>query len=237
MISQPKIYSSYLVQPRILPDRKAQWNGFLTKFFEIKRANPHIFRNTSFILVIWVSVIASVQYTSASPGYNLQASFTLPEAGAPLGSKLSTPAPLAQTAPARPASLAGGPSGQLMPAGAPTNSPIAVPASAFAPFGTYRNSYAWGNCTWYVASRRQVPTNWGNARTWYPRAQAAGWRTGTTPVVGAIAWTSAGYYGHVALVEQVSADGAQVLVSEMNYRGLGIRSSRWTTAASFRYIY
>jgi surface antigen len=112
-----------------------------------------------------------------------------------------------------------------------------MPAGTMAPFGTFRNSYAWGQCTWYAASRRQIPANWGNANTWYYRALGSGWKVGTTPAVAAVAWTGAGYYGHVALVEQVSADGRQVLVSEMNYRGIGIRSSRWAPASSFRYIY
>jgi surface antigen len=55
--------------------------------------------------------------------------------------------------------------------------------------------------------------------------------------VAAIAWTPAGSYGHVALVEQISADGSQVYISEMNYRGVGIKDYRWVSAKSFKYIY
>jgi surface antigen len=105
------------------------------------------------------------------------------------------------------------------------------------PSGTYTNHYGWGQCTRYVAGRRQVPGNWGNANTWYPRAAAAGWSVGTTPAVGAIAWTSAGPLGHVALVEQISVDYERVYISEMNEAGLGVKSYRWVPARTFKYIY
>jgi len=57
------------------------------------------------------------------------------------------------------------------------------------------------------------------------------------PAVAAVAWTSAGFYGHVALVEQVSANGSMVYVSEMNYRGVGVKSTRWVSSKQFKYIY
>jgi N-acetylmuramoyl-L-alanine amidase len=98
------------------------------------------------------------------------------------------------------------------------------------------NGYSYGYCTYYVASRRSVPSNWGNASSWYYNAQASGFSVGYTPVPGAIAWTGAGYYGHVAYVESVS--GGMVTVSEMNYNGNWNRvTSRTVSASSFRYIY
>ncbi len=98
------------------------------------------------------------------------------------------------------------------------------------------NGYAFGYCTYYVASRRNVPSNWGNANAWYYNAQASGFSVGYTPVPGAIAWTGAGYYGHVAYVEGVS--GGMVTVSEMNYNGGWDRvSHRTVPAGTFRYIY
>lgn len=98
------------------------------------------------------------------------------------------------------------------------------------------NGYAFGYCTYYVASRRSVPSNWGNANQWYYNAQASGFSVGSTPVPGAIAWTGAGYYGHVAYVESVS--GGMVTVSEMNFNGNWDRvTSRTVSAGSFRYIY
>jgi surface antigen len=50
--------------------------------------------------------------------------------------------------------------------------------------------------------------------------------TGKTPRVGAImvTWESR-YYGHVSLVEAVYDDGSW-LISEMNYRGLGVVDQR-----------
>ena len=121
------------------------------------------------------------------------------------------------------ATLGVGPTGQLMPPG------------TMASYGTYRNNYSAGQCTWYVASRRPVPGNWGNARTWMGGAQRAGWATGSVPAIGAIAWTPAGYYGHVALVVEIS--GSRVLVSEMNYYGAFRVDQRWAPASSFAYIY
>jgi surface antigen len=125
--------------------------------------------------------------------------------------------------------LPDGPTGQLLPPG------------TMAPFNTFTNGYAHGQCTWYAASRRPVPGNWGNARTWYGRAQAAGWAVGATPAVAAIAWTSAGYYGHVAVVEDVIKDETtgkvSVLISEMNYTGLNRIDKRWVDASAFKYIY
>jgi N-acetylmuramoyl-L-alanine amidase len=98
------------------------------------------------------------------------------------------------------------------------------------------NGYSFGYCTYYVASRRSVPSNWGNANAWYYNAQASGFSVGSTPVPGAIAWTGAGYFGHVAYVEGVS--GGMVTVSEMNYNGNWDRvTTRTVPAYNFKYIY
>lgn len=96
---------------------------------------------------------------------------------------------------------------------------------------SYGNSYARGQCTFYVASRRSVPSNWGNARNWLANARAAGWATGNAPRVGAIAWTGRGYAGHVAIVEAVN--GNQVAVSDMNYAGVGVVTTRLTSASEW----
>jgi surface antigen len=78
--------------------------------------------------------------------------------------------------------------------------------------------YPFGQCTWYVNSRRPAPWG-GNAWQWFGRARAYGRPEGPTPRVGAImvTWESP-YWGHVAYVEQVYNDGSW-LVSEMNYYG------------------
>jgi surface antigen/LysM repeat protein len=98
------------------------------------------------------------------------------------------------------------------------------------------NGYAYGYCTWYVASRRSVPPYWGNAADWYYNAQASGFSVGSVPEVGAIAWTGAGYFGHVAYV--VGVGNGTVTISEMNASaGWGRVDTRTTSASSFRYIY
>jgi surface antigen len=101
---------------------------------------------------------------------------------------------------------------------------------------TRGNSYAPGNCTWYVASRRSVGEFWGNANNWYYVAQSLGYETGDKPFRGAIAYTAAGWAGHVALVESV--DGEWVTISEMNYNGwlyqVNVRQVHYT---EFLYIY
>lgn len=83
------------------------------------------------------------------------------------------------------------------------------------------NGYDYGWCTWYVAIRRAeigrpVPSNLGNAYSWYRLAQRAGLATGLTPAVGAVAVNEAG--NHVSVVEAVNSDGS-FWVSEMNSRG------------------
>lgn len=100
--------------------------------------------------------------------------------------------------------------------------------------GSFANTYTRGQCTWYVASRRQVPNNWGNAYTWYFRAKAAGYATGSVPRAGAIGWER---NNHVVYVEGVNANGT-VNISEMNWGGRpGVVHYRTTPASQFMYIY
>lgn len=104
-------------------------------------------------------------------------------------------------------------------------------------YGNPDNTYAWGNCTWYVANNRAVPDWWGNAATWLPRAQEDGYRTGYEPEVGAIAWFPPGRsLGHVAIVEEVYGDGT-ILIGEMNVEGLNVFSERIINAYEAEYIY
>lgn len=95
------------------------------------------------------------------------------------------------------------------------------------------NTYARGYCTWYAKNRRpDLPNNLGNANTWVARASAQGIPTGSAPSAGAI-----GQQGnHVVYVERVNGDGT-VTVSEMNYAGFGVVSSRTVPAGYFQYIY
>lgn len=95
------------------------------------------------------------------------------------------------------------------------------------------NTYTPGYCTWYVKNRRpDLPNNLGNADTWVSRARAQGIPTGATPRVGA-----AGQRGmHVVYVESVNGDGT-VTISEMNHKGLYVKSTRTLPASYFMYIY
>ena len=95
------------------------------------------------------------------------------------------------------------------------------------------NTYAAGYCTWYAKNRRpDLPNRLGNANTWVARAAAQGIPTGSAPRAGAI-----GQQGmHVVYVESVNGDGT-VTISEMNYKGLGVVSSRTAPASNFSYIY
>ena len=65
----------------------------------------------------------------------------------------------------------------------------------------------------------------GNANQWWPNARAYGFAEGNQPQVGAIMVTAESGYGHVAYVEAVNPDGSW-LVSEMNYAGWGVRTTR-----------
>ena len=80
------------------------------------------------------------------------------------------------------------------------------------------NTYPVGQCTWGAKQAAPwVGNYWGNAGQWLGSARAAGFRTGSTPQVGAVAvWTNT-YYGHVAVVTAVN--GSQIQVVESNYAG------------------
>lgn len=109
------------------------------------------------------------------------------------------------------------------------------------------NRYAWGNCTWYVYERRiqmgrPVGSFWGNANTWAIYARSAGFPVNKTPARGAVLVDTAGYFGHVAVVEEVLANG-DVVLSEMNnyaYGGFGVVNKRTISAgqaAAYQYIH
>lgn len=98
------------------------------------------------------------------------------------------------------------------------------------------NTYDYGYCTWYVKNRRpDLPNRMGNANAWYGSAQAMGLATGSSPRAGAVGVSFAGFYGHVVYVESVS--GNTITVSEMNYAGWNVVSSRTASASEFVYIY
>lgn len=109
----------------------------------------------------------------------------------------------------------------------------AVTKSRYSAGSSAGNAYAPGYCTWYAKQRRpDLPNRMGNAISWVSSAAAQGFATGGIPRAGAI-----GQQGnHVVYIESVNNDGT-VNVSEMNYRGVFVVSSRTVAASNFRYIY
>ena len=90
--------------------------------------------------------------------------------------------------------------------------------------------YPYGQCTFYVSTQRSVG-QWNNASEWIWQAQRDGWSTGSTPRVGAIAQKN----NHVAIVRSVS--GNTMTIQEMNYRGVGVVTTRTISSSGWRFIY
>ena len=86
-------------------------------------------------------------------------------------------------------------------------------------YSTNASSYPTGECTWGVKTLAPWAGDyWGNGAQWATSAAAAGFRTGSTPQVGAIACWNDGGYGHVAVVTAVEST-TRIQVSESNYAG------------------
>ena len=88
-------------------------------------------------------------------------------------------------------------------------------------YSTSASSYPVGECTWGAKTLAPWAGDyWGNGGQWAASAAAAGFRTGSTPQVGAIACWDDGGYGHVAVVTAVESS-TRIQVSEANYDGSG----------------
>ncbi len=100
--------------------------------------------------------------------------------------------------------------------------------------GSSSNSYSYGYCTWYVASRRYVPPFLGNANQWPSNARRAGMSVSNSPVAGAAGVTR--YGNHVVYIERVQ--GGTVYYTEMNGpAGWGRVNSGSASASNFIYVY
>lgn len=101
----------------------------------------------------------------------------------------------------------------------------ALPPFAFGPRTDY---FPWGQCTWYVASQRDVTWD-GDAWQWAATAAAKGMPEGPDPKAGSIVvWAPGGAYsniGHVAYVEAVTGPHT-FIVDEANVFGLGVVDQR-----------
>ena len=98
----------------------------------------------------------------------------------------------------------------------------AVRLFPWVPPGGYPDRFPYGWCTWWAAYNRHVTWS-GNAGDWLENASAQGFRTASSPTVGAIAiYRPVGEYsplGHVAIVTAVSSRA--YTVSEMHVIGFG----------------
>lgn len=84
-------------------------------------------------------------------------------------------------------------------------------------YNTDASSYPTGECTWGAKTLAPWAGDyWGNGAQWATSAAVAGFRTGSTPQVGAIACWNDGGYGHVAVVTAVESN-TRIQVSESNY--------------------
>lgn len=109
------------------------------------------------------------------------------------------------------------------------------------------NTYAWGNCTYWVFIERQnandpIPNTWGNAATWATRALLEGYVVNGSPSPGAIMQTAnaAGGLGHVAYVTTVDPTTGAWTISEMNVKGLDIVDTQTypaSAAAKYNFIH
>ena len=80
-------------------------------------------------------------------------------------------------------------------------------------------TYPIGQCTWGAKALAPWAGNyWGNGGQWAANARRAGFRTGSTPEVGAIACWDDGGYGHVGVVTHVESN-TRIQIQESNYLG------------------
>ena len=106
------------------------------------------------------------------------------------------------------------------PTPTPTPTPTVTPTVSTTSrprYNTDASSYPTGECTWGAKTLAPWAGDyWGNGAQWATSAAAAGFRTGSTPQVGAIACWNDGAYGHVAVVTAVESN-TRIQVSESNY--------------------
>lgn len=99
-------------------------------------------------------------------------------------------------------------------------------------YNSYGNNYTAGQCTWYVASRVSVPSSMGNATNWGYGLSAAGWSHTLAP--GSVGVGHVGI-GHVVYVEALTAAG--VLISDMNYAGPFVVTSRTVSPGEYEWLH
>lgn len=107
------------------------------------------------------------------------------------------------------------------------------------------NTYAWGNCTYWVYAMRLWAGNpigqyWGNANTWDESAAKENYVIDQTPSPGAVFQTDEGQWGHVAYVTKVDETTGNWTISEMNAPNLNVVTTRTfskDSARSYKFIH
>ncbi|MGT2780057.1 peptidoglycan hydrolase PcsB [Streptococcus intermedius] len=125
-----------------------------------------------------------------------------------------------------------------------SSAPTASHSTSRPTYNSSASTYPVGQCTWGAKTLAPWAGDyWGNGAQWAASAAAAGFRTGSTPQVGAIISWNDGGYGHVAVVTAVESP-TRIQVSEANYAGhqaIGNYRGWFNPAAagqgSFTYIY
>jgi len=100
---------------------------------------------------------------------------------------------------------------------------------------TYSSPYPAGQCTWLASTMKGNIPSWGNANSWDDGARASGKTVSPVPVVGSVAQTDRGYYGHVAVV--VGVQGDTITITEGNYDYNGSIRTHTVPTSSYVYIY
>jgi surface antigen len=85
---------------------------------------------------------------------------------------------------------------------------------------------------WALYSRNGVNVPfYDNANNWGPDAAKRGYTVNGTPVVGSVAWSKVGTYGHVAYV--VAVNGGSVTIEEYNHNYTGTYGKRTVPVSTF----
>ena len=110
----------------------------------------------------------------------------------------------------------------------------------------FRSGFGMPNCTAYAHGRfaeitGKFPKMYGNAEDWWDEAKKAGYETGPVPKLGAICvWragqthNSADGAGHVAIVEQIKANG-DIVTSNSAWKGLEFYTQEITKVSGYMY--
>lgn len=110
----------------------------------------------------------------------------------------------------------------------------------------FRSGFGMPNCTAYAHGRfaeitGKFPKMYGNAEDWWDEAKKAGYETGQVPKLGAICVWKAGQThnsvdgaGHVAIVEQIKANG-DIVTSNSAWKGLEFYTQEITKASGYMY--